>query len=77
VPVLQVLPEQQGSPLPPQAVQVDVPPRPAVLQISVVLEQVEPVQHGCPSPPQATHDELPPSIDVWQMAPPLHVPVVE
>jgi hypothetical protein len=75
--VRQVLPEQQGSPLPPHAVQVDVAPRLAARQTSVVLEQVEPAQHGCPSPPQATHDELPPIIDVWQMAPPLHVPVVE
>jgi hypothetical protein len=72
VPVVQVLPEQQGRPLVPQAVQVAVFPIVAARQTSVALEQVDPVQQACPCLPQATHDE--PVIEVWQRAPLLQVP---
>ena len=65
VPVLQVLPAQQGRPAVPHAAQVEVPFRHTRLE----LEQVDPAQHGCPCPPHATHDEVKVDVEVWQTAP--------
>jgi hypothetical protein len=56
VPLRQVLPEQQGSPVPPHAVQVEAAPKPPVLQTIVSSEHVLPSQQACPSLPQATHE---------------------
>jgi len=74
LPASQVLSAQQGSPLDPQCVQVDVAPMVPDRQMSVALEQTEPGQQIFPSVPQATHDEPPEVMEVWQTAPLLQVP---
>ena len=55
VPLLHVLPAQQGCPVPPHVAQFPAPD-PEVLQASVALEQVLPAQQGWSLAPHAAHE---------------------
>jgi hypothetical protein len=57
--VVQVRPEQQGWPSPPQAWQLSLPPRPpAVAQTVLAAVHTLDEQQGCPALPQATQSLL-------------------